>query len=558
MKPIKSLFILSILLFTCNNILYAQFEYFNETPDFLFSDEGKYGTGLGIADMNNDGWKDIIVANGNDIIRDRVQIYYNQGNGTFTPDPDWESDDIDYHGHLAVGDLDKNGWNDIVVSVYIGEAGFSEPGKLKIYFNSEEGISDTPSFISEPFYTFSCALGDADNDGDLDIAATGGESYNNIYDQGRIFLNDNGFFSDTANWKTNDTACSYDVDFGDFNKDGFTDIVFGNNGFKSKIYISDSSGSISTTSEWATQEDELLVNSLDIGAIDNNGFPDVIFSNNNQIGGDGKMKAYLFDNETLPSSSAAAWESPLWNYQSGVYLYDLNQDNQLDLITGGWWEPIKIVYGTAAGFNDTTVYISGNESVVEAILFSDLGKERTIQISDTIVVNQDSASIFYTSKKPIEHLQTVYHNSTLMAFQEYCFVPGKNWISTNINIPKNDTIILHYTYSPYADMVVSNWDVENFIFYNQMDDTVGINQPEIVQAIDIYPNPADNYVTIKNIRIDGKAKVDLIDMNGQLIRNWILTESARFQLNLKGLPDGLYILRVLNGNSIQIRKLIVQ
>jgi len=71
--------------------------------------------------------------------------------------------------------INLDGWIDVAVSVYIGPDGFGDPGKVKVYYNQEGELEGIPSFESYNFYTFSCALGDADGDGDLDLAATGGE-----------------------------------------------------------------------------------------------------------------------------------------------------------------------------------------------------------------------------------------------------------------------------------------------------------------------------------------------------------------------------------------------
>ena len=40
---------------------------FNHEPDWISEPLGHVSTGLGIADINQDGWDDIVVANGNDI-----------------------------------------------------------------------------------------------------------------------------------------------------------------------------------------------------------------------------------------------------------------------------------------------------------------------------------------------------------------------------------------------------------------------------------------------------------------------------------------------------------
>ncbi len=105
--------------------------------------------------------------------------------------PDWQSDDIDYHGHLAVGDVNKDGWPDVAVSVYIGPGGFSDPGKVKVYYNQGGELEGTPSFESYEFYTFSCAFGDMDQNGFLDVVFSCEETPNYIF-----LANNEGAISD--------------------------------------------------------------------------------------------------------------------------------------------------------------------------------------------------------------------------------------------------------------------------------------------------------------------------------------------------------------------------
>ena len=128
----------------------------------------------------------------------------------------------------------------MAVSVYIGPAGFSEPGELKVYYNLGSELETTPSFISDPFYTFSCALGDADADGDLDIAAVAGEPYGGLLDYGKIFINNNGTFQAQAEWNSEVLMGALDVEFGDINRDGFMDVIFVCEGTPNMIYLAES------------------------------------------------------------------------------------------------------------------------------------------------------------------------------------------------------------------------------------------------------------------------------------------------------------------------------
>ena len=125
---IKSLY---LIIFILSQYCLAQINIFSPTPEWQSLAQGHYATGLGAADINGDGWKDIIVANGNDMSRQSLVVYYNNGDGTFPTSPSWNSADVDYHGHLSVGDINGDNLPDVAVSVFIGPAGFSEPGKAK-------------------------------------------------------------------------------------------------------------------------------------------------------------------------------------------------------------------------------------------------------------------------------------------------------------------------------------------------------------------------------------------------------------------------------------------
>ena len=279
----KKYIVLVLLLFAVS--VYAQNIPYNQIPDWQSTSAGHIATGLGIADINNDGWKDLVVANGNDIQRQHLVVYYNQGDGTFPLLPDWQSDDIDYHGHLAVGDINKDGYIDVAVSVYLGPGGFGDPGKVKVYYNQDGQLQGEPSFISEPFYTFSCALGDADGDGDLDLGVACGEPYGELFDHGRIFYNVDGQFSGDNVWESTNQFGALDVDFGDFDDNGYLDIIFASEYSDNYIFLADENGSISNEFGWYSEESQNFMNSLDIGRMGDDELPSIVMTGNSQLGG---------------------------------------------------------------------------------------------------------------------------------------------------------------------------------------------------------------------------------------------------------------------------------
>jgi len=200
MKNYKIFFAVLFFLAAAQN--YSQVP-FNQTPNWISTDITSVSTGGMFADINLDGWLDYVVANGNDISRQKVVVYYNNGNGTFPTTPNWQSSDIDYHGHLDVGDINADGFPDVAVSVYIGPTGFNSKGKVKLYLNNSGTLSSSPDWVSgDLVYTFSCAFGDADGDGDLDLAVAGGESYNSNPEQARIFYNTGGVLESLPSWKS--------------------------------------------------------------------------------------------------------------------------------------------------------------------------------------------------------------------------------------------------------------------------------------------------------------------------------------------------------------------
>jgi hypothetical protein len=536
------------------------------TPDWESTPSGHIATGLGLADIDNDGWKDLVVANGNDIQRQHLVVYYNNGDGTFPLLPDWESDDIDYHGHLAVGDINLDGWIDVAVSVYIGESGFNDPGKVKVYYNQGGELEGTPSFESYEFYTFSCALGDADGDGDLDLATTGGEPYNSIFDQGKIFINRNGTFSEYPEWTTNLDFGSLDVDFGDVDQNGFLDVVFSSEETPNYIFLADQTGTISNDPSWESGEASNYINSLDFGFVGLDKTPGVVMTGNNQLGGDGRVRLYDFE-EGVPPSSNASWTSPPFGYGSGVILSDVDVDGILDLIYGGWWLPLKIILGSETGFEATPVYTSSTSSVVEAIQIADLDRDAIEVTSETFNITESEMSVIYLEKQLVENILSIQFNGEPLSHSFYTYVPNKNWISFKDNLKTGDEVIVEYEYSNDGDMVITNWDSGkgNYIFYNSPQTSVSpvTNSHNNDLYLHVAPNPSNGLISVSfNLLEKELVEIFISDLAGRNLiityRDWLELGSHTIEIDLSEYVTAVYNLELRLKDRTEKRKIIIR
>ncbi len=341
-----------------------------EEPSWTSSDEG-YATGGVWADIDGDGLEDLVVAYGNDMAQGPLAVHLTQPDGSLAAAADWSSAELAYHGHIAAGDVDGDGWTDIAVALFLGDGDFDEPGGAALYLNQQGFLPDQPSWESEDrFFCFSVALGDIDNDGDLDLAAAAGEPYYHDPEPNRLFLNEGAAFQEPAAWISGEARHSMDVVFFDADANGALDLAFANGSSPHTIYLNQGAGLQAelpaASPEWEASEGPWEGNTADFGDIDGDGWQDLVISDNNQLGGSGTVSLYS------GPDFLRSWESAdAGTYQSAVALQDLDADGDLDLAAGSWWGPVRF-YRNQGGLEGEPSAETGDSLVVEALLFHDL------------------------------------------------------------------------------------------------------------------------------------------------------------------------------------------
>ncbi|KAA3606762.1 MAG: VCBS repeat-containing protein [Planctomycetota bacterium] len=422
---------------------------------------GGVTTGGGFADINGDGFLDFVVANGNDILRQRVEVYYNDGQGGFPNNPQWQSSDVDYHGHLAIGDINQDGWPDVAVSVFLGAGGFGSLGKAKVYMNTGGSLENSPSWTSsDRFYSFSCALGDADGDGDLDLAVATGEPYFGSPTKNRIYYNSGGTLGTSPGWQAAINDHALDVAFGDADGDGDQDLAFCTASGPNRIYFQTGSG-MSTSAGWSsTDNNNQNGNTLAFHDYDSDGDQDLAVSDNDQLsGGQGDFKIY----RNLGSGLAT---TPFWTDYNGmvsaVAWADVHLDGQSDLFGGVWWGGTMCFLNNNGSFSHSRSWDSSKNSVVEAISFGDIDANALRDANSES--HAPNGRCYYLNHRPVHAIQEIRVDGSPLALNNFCANLEEGWIALDRTPSAN--VEIDYTWTESPDMGVTNWDqsIGNLLF----------------------------------------------------------------------------------------------
>lgn len=79
-----------------------------------------------------------------------------------------------------------------------------------------------------------------------------------------------------------------------------------------------------------------------------------------------------------------------------------------------------------------------------------------------------------------------------------------------------------------------------------------------ITNIQAYPNPANNLMTIEwQPRANVPQDIQLIDMKGQIVRQWKMTNTSAFQVDCSGIDNGLYIIQLSDGDQKSFTRILI-
>ena len=456
------------------------------SPFWQSTEVNMYSTGLMWHDANQDGYIDLFVSNGNDIVLASNVIYVSEY-GELPQTGSWYSADAEYSGHCAVGDINQDGFPEFVVSNYIGQSGFDEASLVEMYLNTT-GLPNTQATwaSADSFYTFSCALGDVDNDGDLDLAVATGEGYGNILTPEKLYLNVNGSLQTTPAWESSINTASMDVAWGDIDNDGDLDLATCDDVNGAFIYLNNN-GVLTSSPSWQCAN-PASANTLVFGYVNSDDWLDLVVAFNDQLGGHGQFCAYL-NNGSGTINTSPSWQSSTGGYGAAVELYDYDNDGDNDLAAGRWFDRLRVYENLGSGFTSTPVWQASPSTVAEEVAWIDIDGDGLECFVDTISAS-GSKSLFYLQRQPIQFLDSVVKDGTRLGPADYCFDLRAGWVS--LATAPVTGMEVYYQYSTKCDLTISHWDTYNMAYANTNDPNLEFDVDVAVGQAPLSVNFSDN------------------------------------------------------------------
>lgn len=219
--------------FITNSVGAKQNPYFENNGDGTFvqkenttiNSTGLSSRSIDWVDYDGDGHTDIFVTNEGG---QRNELYKSNGDGSFTKITNVAiSSTYDSATGSSWADIDNDGDYDLFMAT------FNQNGaKNKLYRNRGNGefrLEEDSAIADLVANSFGSSFADVDNDGDLDLLVC--NSYLPSVNTNYLYINDGSgnFTLDQTSALANYTGNTYSCAFGDFNKDGWQDVILANN-----------------------------------------------------------------------------------------------------------------------------------------------------------------------------------------------------------------------------------------------------------------------------------------------------------------------------------------
>lgn len=391
------------------------------------------------SDLNKDGYSDIVVANNqSDGSHFDINSYVYWGSATGYSASN--RTELPTHGtdSVSIADLNKDGWPDIVFSNNHDDS-YNYNINSYIYWGSSSGYSSSNKTELPTNAAIGVAVSDLNNDGWADIIfcnhqnGSGNESTNSY-----IYWGSTTGYSASSR-KEIATVGVYGVTVSDLNKDSYPDIIFTNHidnsnyfNINSYIYWGSSDYNYLSKTELATKG----AVGVSVSDLNKDGWSDLVFANQYQDGSPHyNTTSYIYWG-SLSGFSSSNRKELITHGAIGVSVADLNNDSWDDIVFANYYDDAinshnissYIYWGSSSSDYSTKTDLPTLGAY--GVTISDLNNDGYLDIvfgnwyNGSYTLNSyiywGSSDFLYSSKSEIP---TLGANSILAVMQTYNFVP---------------------------------------------------------------------------------------------------------------------------------------
>ncbi len=495
---------------------------------------GNYG--LALTDMNGDHLDDIVTVSGTN-----VQILYQQISGAFvTANIPTTAADFEPSWSMAIGDIDKNGFNDMI---YGGGSG--------VTFMKANATGTGFTEVSGPEYVFCQRTNfvDINNDGNLD-AFSCHDIDPNVY-----FLNDgNGnLVFHQGGLGDHPEGGNYGSIWMDYDNDGDQDLFIakcrgGASTAKiNELHRNDGNGVFTNVSTQSNMADPIQTWSSAWNDYNNDGWMDALVGASSSDDGMHKLMKNKGDGTFEDVTAGSGWDM---NSSLNIehVSFDFDNDGFADVLGGG----NKIMFGNGDMTFTPQVYAFSNGSIgdVNNDGFLDIRNGNTIYISD----KNDNNWITI-------NLQGIQSNSNgIGARIEIYGSWGKQIrdIRSGDGFRHMNTLNAHFGIgtATVIDSMLIKWpsghidQVNNPAINHPITIVEGAHPLSLLEIdgkkIALYPVPATDFLTIENFDLVDATSVQVFTQMGEKV---IETQKKDSKISISGLASGRYFLVIQTKNG---------
>lgn len=546
----KKIFYSLIVILIVTNLLFSQIPLSNSSAWSVGS--GNYPTGIGWADIDNNGWLDLAVGNGLDIAFKPNMVYFSY-NGIVSTSPGWISSDLYPSDKIVLNDFNKDGFIDLVVS-NLGYTPGGLPAVPQLYYQNINGmLSQNPTIMFRWANSFACAMGDVNGDGYIDIAFAQGDHYTSQLQRSVIYLNNKVSFDTIPVWRTYYSYYASDIDFLDIDNDGDLDLALGGDSLGIALF-KNNEGILDSIPFWNTSG-LFCGRQFAFGDIDNDGFFDLA------VAGGSHHRFYLFKNRNGILDTFSSWLSVTYLEPSNLSWGDVDNDGYLDLAGCTWAGYIGVFKNNGGSLTNQFAWVQSVSGCPQQVVWTDYDKDGLIDTIKTII-SDGTKKLFYIKPNPIFKINQIKINNSVLSNIHYCYDLSEGWISFDSKPQAGDTLKIFYTYSKDLDLTSSAYQVN--IFKNTSAISVK-NTGEFVNDYKLknnYPNPFNPKTVIGfSLKHSGKVKLEIFDISGRvivtLVNGSLNMGSYECEWDASSFSSGVYFYRIEVNEFSDVKKMIL-